>query len=131
MYYYIQSRFYRAPEIILGSQAYTTAIDMWSLGCILFEFYFGAPLFASENEQQQLSMIMEYKGFPPSNLIKEATKRDLFFNPDGTHIQVTDNESKWFNIYLWNVLYRKSDESYFEIIMRDIDLRGSQLYEVH
>jgi dual specificity tyrosine-phosphorylation-regulated kinase 2/3/4 len=34
MYTYIQSRYYRAPEIILGIP-YTTAIDMWSLGCII------------------------------------------------------------------------------------------------
>lgn len=34
MYKYIQSRFYRAPEVLLGLP-YTTAIDMWSLGCIL------------------------------------------------------------------------------------------------
>ncbi len=40
VYTYIQSRFYRAPEIILGIP-YTPAIDMWSFGCILVELYTG------------------------------------------------------------------------------------------
>ena len=49
MYSYIQSRYYRAPEVILGIK-YSCAIDMWSLGCIIFELYTGHPLFAGENE---------------------------------------------------------------------------------
>lgn len=49
VYTYIQSRYYRAPEVILGIP-YTTAIDMWSLGCIAYELFIGYPLFAGENE---------------------------------------------------------------------------------
>jgi dual specificity tyrosine-phosphorylation-regulated kinase 2/3/4 len=44
IYTYVQSRFYRSPEIILGVP-YSTAIDMWSLGCILAELHTGYPLF--------------------------------------------------------------------------------------
>uniref|UniRef100_A0A6I8PEM5 dual-specificity kinase n=1 Tax=Ornithorhynchus anatinus TaxID=9258 RepID=A0A6I8PEM5_ORNAN len=55
---YIQSRFYRSPEVILG-RPYDTAIDMWSLGCILAELNTGSPLFAGENELEQLACIME------------------------------------------------------------------------
>ena len=49
VYTYIQSRFYRAPEIILGIP-YTHSIDMWSFACILSELYTGYPLFPGENE---------------------------------------------------------------------------------
>ncbi len=49
MYTYIQSRFYRSPEVILGL-AYGMPIDMWSFGCILAELYVGFPLFPGENE---------------------------------------------------------------------------------
>ena len=44
MYSYIQSRFYRSPEVMLGLR-YGTAIDMWSLACLLAELYTGYPLF--------------------------------------------------------------------------------------
>ena len=50
---YVQSRFYRAPEIILG-HPYTCAVDMWSAGCILYELHTGKPLFNGQNEEEQL-----------------------------------------------------------------------------
>lgn len=49
IYQYIQSRFYRSPEVLLGI-AYDLAIDMWSLGCILVEMHTGEPLFSGTNE---------------------------------------------------------------------------------
>ena len=49
VYTYIQSRFYRAPEIILGIP-YTPCIDMWSFGCIMAEFAMGYPIFPGEDE---------------------------------------------------------------------------------
>lgn len=52
---YIQSRFYRAPEIILGME-YSHSIDMWSLGCILVELHTGDPLFPGENEIDQVNI---------------------------------------------------------------------------
>ena len=67
-YTYIQSRYYRAPEIILGIP-YTCAIDMWSLGCILIELFNGLPIFMGDDESDQLAAIMEYKGIPPLKMI--------------------------------------------------------------
>ncbi|KAL8194536.1 UNVERIFIED_CONTAM: Dual specificity tyrosine-phosphorylation-regulated kinase [Gekko kuhli] len=58
VYTYVQSRFYRSPEVILG-HPYAAAIDMWSLGCIMAELYTGYPLFPGENEVEQLACIME------------------------------------------------------------------------
>lgn len=49
IYQYIQSRFYRSPEVLLGLP-YDLAIDMWSLGCILVEMHTGEPLFSGSNE---------------------------------------------------------------------------------
>ena len=51
LYTYIQSRFYRAPEIILGLP-YTTAIDIWSFGCIVAELFVGFPIFPGESEKE-------------------------------------------------------------------------------
>ncbi|RMC02805.1 hypothetical protein DUI87_19996 [Hirundo rustica rustica] len=58
VYTYVQSRFYRSPEVILG-HPYAMAVDMWSLGCIIAELYTGYPLFPGENESDQLACIME------------------------------------------------------------------------
>jgi len=60
VYTYIQSRFYRSPEVILG-HTYSMAIDMWSLGCILAELYTGYPLFPGESEVEQIACIMEVR----------------------------------------------------------------------
>lgn len=79
---YIQSRFYRAPEIILGIN-YSQAIDMWSLGCIIVELYTGIPLFPGENELDQLLCIMEIRGLPPVNVLKQATRTKIFFDDEG------------------------------------------------
>ncbi|CAG9784685.1 unnamed protein product [Diatraea saccharalis] len=78
VYTYIQSRFYRSPEVILGLQ-YGTAIDMWSMGCILAELHTGYPLFPGENEAEQLACIMELLGPPPPDLLLHATRKRLFF----------------------------------------------------
>lgn len=58
---------------------YTTAIDMWSLGCIVAELHTGYPLFPGENEVEQLACIMEIFGPPPIQMLKPATRRKLFF----------------------------------------------------
>lgn len=55
---YIQSRFYRSPEVLLGLP-YGLDIDMWSLGCIVAELYLGLPLFAGTSELEQLHLIQE------------------------------------------------------------------------
>ncbi|XP_075743079.1 dual specificity tyrosine-phosphorylation-regulated kinase 4-like isoform X1 [Rhipicephalus microplus] len=79
VYTYIQSRFYRSPEVILGLP-YGTAIDIWSLGCILAELYTGLPLFPGEHEADQLACIMEVLGLPPPCVLELATRRRLFFD---------------------------------------------------
>lgn len=59
---------------------YTTAIDMWSFGCILCELYNGYPLFPGESEQDLLSRIMEVKGLPTQTVLDEARRKHVFFN---------------------------------------------------
>ncbi|KJX97075.1 hypothetical protein TI39_contig562g00016 [Zymoseptoria brevis] len=82
VYTYIQSRFYRSPEVILGS-SYGLGIDMWSLGCILAELWTGYPLFPGENEQEQLACIMEIFGPPDRHLVERSTRKKLFFDSVG------------------------------------------------
>ncbi|XP_055882350.1 dual specificity tyrosine-phosphorylation-regulated kinase 2-like isoform X2 [Biomphalaria glabrata] len=66
VYHYIQSRYYRAPEVILGMR-YGPAIDMWSFGCVLGELSIGLPIFVGADEEDQLAAIEEVLGeVPPS-----------------------------------------------------------------
>ncbi|XP_077655213.1 dual specificity tyrosine-phosphorylation-regulated kinase 4 [Urocitellus parryii] len=93
VYTYIQSRFYRSPEVILG-HPYNMAIDMWSLGCILAELYTGYPLFPGENEVEQLACIMEVLGLPPAHFIQTASRRQTFFDSKGFPKTITNNRGK-------------------------------------
>nr|XP_054300674.1 dual specificity tyrosine-phosphorylation-regulated kinase 4 isoform X8 [Pongo pygmaeus] len=90
VYTYIQSRFYRSPEVILG-HPYDMAIDMWSLGCIMAELYTGYPLFPGENEVEQLACIMEVLGLPPAGFIQMASRRQTFFDSKGFPKNITNN----------------------------------------
>ena len=51
---YVVSRYYRAPELIMGSHLYDSAIDVWAAGCIFFELLAGIPVFPGENEGMQI-----------------------------------------------------------------------------
>ncbi|XP_026474108.1 dual specificity tyrosine-phosphorylation-regulated kinase 2 isoform X2 [Ctenocephalides felis] len=93
VYTYIQSRFYRSPEVILGL-SYGPPIDMWSLGCILAELYTGYPIFPGENEVEQLACVMEVLGTPPEELINAATRRRLFFDSKNNPRCVTNSKGK-------------------------------------
>ncbi|KAL2868283.1 putative serine/threonine protein kinase (Prp4) [Aspergillus lucknowensis] len=76
---YLVSRFYRAPEIILGIP-YEYAIDMWSIGCTLFELYTGKILFTGRNNNQMLKSIMECRGKYPPKLLRRGSLAHLHFD---------------------------------------------------
>ena len=54
---YLQSRYYRAPEILLGLP-FNEAIDMWSLGCVIAELFLGWPLYPGSSEYDQVSQCL-------------------------------------------------------------------------
>eukprot|EP01123_Difflugia_compressa_P015764 TRINITY_DN907_c0_g3_i1.p1 TRINITY_DN907_c0_g3~~TRINITY_DN907_c0_g3_i1.p1 ORF type:complete len:329 (-),score=45.89 TRINITY_DN907_c0_g3_i1:125-1111(-) len=61
---YVATRWYRAPEILLGSTAYTKGVDMWSIGCILGELLGGKPMFPGTSTMNQIDRIIEVTGRP-------------------------------------------------------------------
>ncbi|XP_052193592.1 shaggy-related protein kinase epsilon-like [Diospyros lotus] len=67
---YICSRYYRAPELIFGATEYTTAIDIWSAGCVLAELLLGQPLFPGESGVDQLVEIIKILGTPTREEIR-------------------------------------------------------------
>ena len=64
---YISTRWYRAPEIILGSTSYNTKIDIFAMGCIIAELYSGQPLIPSSSEADMLYKLSNLIGKPPLN----------------------------------------------------------------
>jgi serine/threonine protein kinase len=61
---YVVSRYYRAPELILGSHKYDESIDVWATGCILFELITRTPMFPGDAEGMQILEMAQLKGMP-------------------------------------------------------------------
>ena len=78
MYSYIQSRFYRSPEVLLGVP-YNGAIDMWSFGCVCAEMFLGLPLFPGVSQHNQLSRIIEMLGPIPEFLVECGKNTSKYF----------------------------------------------------
>ena len=110
-YTYIQSRFYRAPEVILDL-GYGFEIDIWSMGCILSELYTGNPIFPGSDEMEQINYIMKCLGPPDESLKKSSFKSRFFFdseiNPNYEEFEnrkkfgvkeIKNNLKRFFNSY--------------------------------
>ncbi|XP_041375755.1 serine/threonine-protein kinase PRP4 homolog [Gigantopelta aegis] len=77
---YLVSRFYRAPEIILG-MGYDHNIDLWSVGCTIYELYTGKILFAGQSNNEMLKFMMDVKGKIPNKMIRKGMFKDQHFDP--------------------------------------------------
>ncbi len=74
---YVATRWYRAPEILLGCGTYSYAVDMWAVGCILGEMLVGKPIFPGTSTMNQLEKITNLTGCPPHD---EVSKMSPFAN---------------------------------------------------
>jgi len=90
---YVQSRYYRAPEIVLGL-GYGPACDMWSLGCILYELDAGHPLFGAKNERDLVLMQAELLGAPQQRVLDAARRASEFFDSAGRPLRTTDRKGR-------------------------------------
>ncbi|XP_030643617.1 dual specificity tyrosine-phosphorylation-regulated kinase 4-like [Chanos chanos] len=119
MYDYIQTRYYRAPEVILG-QEYTSAIDMWSLGCVVAELCTGVPLFPGESEGDQLACIMEVLGLPPDDVLQTSPRKSEFFGSDGNpqNIKNSMGRKRWPDTLDLAAVLGTDDLSFLDFIRR-------------
>ncbi|CAB1340618.1 unnamed protein product, partial [Coregonus sp. 'balchen'] len=76
---YLVSRFYRAPEIIIG-KPYDYSIDMWSVGCTLYELYTGKILFPGSSNNHMIKLAMDLKGKMPNKMIRKGLFKDQHFD---------------------------------------------------
>jgi serine/threonine protein kinase len=90
---YICSRYYRAPELMFGSTDYSTAIDVWSVGCVVAELLLGAPLFPGDSGIDQLVEIIKILGTPTREEI-------LSMNPNYREFKFPHIKAmKWENVF--------------------------------
>ncbi|KAJ4425191.1 U4/U6 small nuclear ribonucleoprotein prp4 [Gnomoniopsis sp. IMI 355080] len=82
---YLVSRFYRAPEIILGVP-YDYAIDTWSIGCTLYELYTGKILFTGDSNNQMLRAIIEIRGKMSPKFYRRGSLWSMHFDEMGNFI---------------------------------------------
>lgn len=84
---YLASRFYRAPEVMLGIP-YGFAIDTWAVGCTLYELFTGNILFTGQNNSQMLRAILECRGNYPPKLLRRGNSDiiSVHFNENFTFI---------------------------------------------
>lgn len=96
----IQTRYYRAPEIIIGSGLHKKT-DYWSIGCVLFELLTGEILFDPEKDEStsrdiyHMYLIEELMGQTPKNMIKNARKRNRIYDDKGFLIGVGKKVKRW------------------------------------
>eukprot|EP00128_Syssomonas_multiformis_P018469 Colp12_sorted_trinity150504_noHs@22199 len=91
---YICSRYYRAPELIFGATDYTTAIDIWSSGCVMAELLLGNPIFPGDSGVDQLVEIVKVLGTPTREQIE-------LMNPNYTEFKFPQIKA-----HPWNKVFR-------------------------
>ena len=82
-YEYIQSRFYRAPEVMIGI-TYGPPMDVWSTALVIIELLIGKPLWPGDDELEELWMIRSMIGDPPVEMVARGSRRSEFFEDDFT-----------------------------------------------
>ncbi|ORC87420.1 putative mitogen-activated protein kinase, putative,kinase [Trypanosoma theileri] len=75
---YVATRWYRAPELLVGDVSYGKAVDVWAIGCIFSELSDGQPLFPGESDLDQLSLILRTCGPVPNRMVDIFEHNSLY-----------------------------------------------------
>ena len=92
---YIATRWYRAPEILVGSERYGYEVDLWSLGCIFAEMLSAKPCFSGTSTLNQIERIIETLGFPTEVEITSMESQftvSLISNVHVSNVHVSEKE---------------------------------------
>lgn len=102
---YMCSRFYRPPELILGSVSYDTSVDLWCAGCVFGEMLLGQPLFTGKDGINQLVEIMKVLGTPTAADLKAMNPHfpDYKFSPEMPPLK-------------WNEMFPKGEKLALEMV---------------
>ena len=88
---YLVSRFYRAPEIILG-QPHDYALDVWSAGCTAYELYTGKVLFPGKSNSQMLLLMQDLKGKLTNRQLRRGHLTDRYFDTNDKALDCRSSE---------------------------------------
>ncbi|KAG8343145.1 putative mitogen activated protein kinase [Trypanosoma vivax] len=85
---YVATRWYRAPELLVGDVSYGKAVDIWAIGCIFSELTDGQPLFPGDSDLEQLSLIMRTCGPIPQRMVEIFEHNSLYRRVVFPHVSV-------------------------------------------
>ena len=88
---YISTRWYRAPECLLTDGYYSYKMDIWGVGCVMYEILSLCPLFPGDDELDQINKIHDIIGTPSKQILD-------FFRKHATHMEINFPEKKWKGI---------------------------------
>lgn len=84
----MSTRWYRAPELLIGDHSYGKAIDVWAIGCLFAEILTGEPLFPGDSDVQTLYLILQMLG----NQLNDKHKTMLRNNSSFKHVKISKIE---------------------------------------
>jgi dual specificity tyrosine-phosphorylation-regulated kinase 2/3/4 len=126
---YIQSRYYRAPEIILEID-YSEKIDIWSLGCILFELFTGCPLFMGNDDIDQLCRMIEAIGDIPAKMINLSPRKKELFDEKG-RLLLANSQGIMPGCNRISAQLRKVDSDFVEFLNECLKLEPGQRFDAN
>ena len=119
---YVATRWYRAPEILLGSTKYGVQADMWSMGCIFGELLGGKPMFPGTSTLSQINKVLEVTGKPSKEDI-ESIKSEL---AETMLENIVVNKTKSLKS-----LYPKSTEDEIDLLSKLLEFNPNKRIDVN
>lgn len=99
---YVQSRSYRAPEVVLGLP-YDSKIDLWSLGCVVAELFTGRVLFQNESIVEMLALIESVCGGVPREMVHNGSKSPEYYLSSGLLCSIRNVEENDAQVVLYDI----------------------------
>ena len=113
---YVATRWYRAPEILAGSQTYGTAVDLWSLGCIFGEMLGGKPVFAGTSTLNQFEKIVEVLGMPNEKQTESLQSAFAQTMLESLNLEERKQKSKAEQKEAWRVKYPNTSDDALDLL---------------
>lgn len=123
--FYVQSRFYRAPEVILGIP-YSSSIDIWSFGCLAYELFTGKPLFPGRDNKDQIIKIHEfYPNGLPQFMLEHGLNSGLYFDRNDSH-RILSNPDRFTVQTMIDVIYsrggsKQDHDMFIDLLMQALN----------